>query len=93
MEAPKLVIATNGGSTMALLDGIVIGPGIKRLEFCADGCNGAKSTIRVLELDVESVHLSTDKEGFRKFAKHLGEVREQQGEEICVLIQEVTGSQ
>lgn len=48
MEMPKLVIATNGKSTMALLDGVVIGPGIRRLEFSADGNNGAKSTIRLL---------------------------------------------
>lgn len=93
MEAPKLVIATNGESTMALLDGIVIGPGIRRLEFSVDGSNGAKSTIRVLDLDVESVCLSSDKEQFRKFVEHLGEAREQQGEEIRKLIQEARESQ
>lgn len=63
MEFPKLVIASDGHCTGALIDGISIGKGIKRLEFSADGEGGqAKGTIRVLELDVAQASLEVESE-------------------------------
>lgn len=65
---PRLVIVSNGNFTSAWLNGVHIGQGIRRLEFLAehDG-KEAKSTIRVMDLDVQKAKFSTDKEQFMRF--------------------------
>lgn len=63
MDYPKLLIASDGYCTGALLDGIFIGKGIQRLEFSTESKDGAAtSTIRVLELDVAQASLEVESE-------------------------------
>lgn len=82
MEFPKLVIATDGRRTAALLDGIFIGKGIMRLDFSSENEDGdMKSTIRILDLDVDSVELSTDPARFVEFMERLAEAQEQARQE------------
>jgi len=65
MDTPKLVIATDGRKTAAMLDGIVIGCGIERLDFSTSSRNGdTKPTIHILDLDVDAVKLSADTDSF-----------------------------
>ncbi len=70
MNCPKLVIATDGYATAALLDGVLIGPGIEKLEFLADG---GESKIRIMDLDVKHASLSGGAEKFTKFMEKLAE--------------------
>lgn len=65
MNEPKLIIATNGEQTMALIDGVTIGAGIQRLDFSTENKDGEiKSTLRILDLDVGRAELHTDKQMF-----------------------------
>lgn len=68
MNRPKLIIASDGKRTMALLDGVIIGAGIQRLDFSTEGTNeNMRSTIRILDLDVDRAELSTDTSEFIKW--------------------------
>lgn len=65
MSKPKLVIATDGIKTAAVLDGILIGEGIRKLDFSTEGAEGdMRSTLHVLDLDVRRARLSTDTSQF-----------------------------
>lgn len=73
-DYPKLVIASNGRCTGALLDGVFIGEGIKQLDFSTQDKNGdLASTIRIMDLDVQAVSLSRDTEKFTEFLERLAE--------------------
>lgn len=73
MEFPKLVIASDGHCTGALLDGVFIGQGIEQLDFSAHGKDGApKSTIRILDLDVKTAKLKTGEEAKTRFTEFMG---------------------
>jgi hypothetical protein len=68
MNRPKLIIASDGNRTMALLDGVIIGAGIRQLDFSTEGTSeGMRSTIRILDLDVDRAELSTDTSEFIKW--------------------------
>ena len=68
MSVPKLIIASDGDHTAAVLDGILIGQGIERLDFSTENKNGDKEgTLRILDLNVGSVKLSTDLSPFMKW--------------------------
>lgn len=74
MNFPKLVIASNGRITCALLDGVFLGKGIQRLDFSTQNEDGKmKSTIRILDLDVKSSDLSGGKEQFDRFLESMAE--------------------
>lgn len=69
MDFPKLVIASDGHSTGALLDGVFIGKGIERLEFSSENKDGKPtSTLRLLDLDVglASLEIESETHGFSK---------------------------
>ncbi len=68
MSVPKLIIASDGDHTAAVLDGILIGQGIERLDFSTENKNGDKEgTLRILDLNVGRVKLSTDLSPFMKW--------------------------
>jgi len=74
MEFPKLVIASDGRRTGALLDGVFIGRGIERLDFSTQDKGGnLASTIRIMDLDVRSVSFSRDTDCFFEFLKELAD--------------------
>lgn len=74
MNFPKLVIASNGRCTGALLDGVFIGRGIQRIDFSTENNHGTmKSTIRIMDLDVDAVELSRDVSQFEGFIKRLAD--------------------
>lgn len=58
-------VKSNGRHTEAIIDGVLVGRGIKRLDFSADG-NTHKSTVR-MDFDVEDVLLSTDERDLQRF--------------------------
>lgn len=63
MKFPKLVIASNGHHTAALIDGVFIGKGIERLDFSSETKDGEmESTIRVMDLNVEHVKMLAAKD-------------------------------
>lgn len=65
MSFPKLIIATDGNCTKALLDGIAIGSGIRRLDFSTEDSSGERrSVLRVLDLDIERAKLSANSQEF-----------------------------
>jgi len=65
MSTPKLIIATDGNHTAALLGDVVIGQGIQRLDFTTEGDGGEmRSTLRILDLDIKTVEISTNKRRF-----------------------------
>lgn len=58
MEYPKLAILSDGQHTSVLLDGVILGKGIERLDFSTKNENGEmKSMIRFFEVDVGTVTL------------------------------------
>ena len=68
MSVPKLIIASDGDHTAAVLDGILIGQGIERRDFSTENKNGDKEgTLRILDLNVGRVKLSTDLSPFMKW--------------------------
>lgn len=68
MKYPKLVIATDGRRTGALLDGVFIGSGIRRLDFSTENEDGKmKGSIRILDLDIDSVTLDQGTAEFEDF--------------------------
>lgn len=68
MSVPKLIIASDGDHTAAVLDGILIGQGIERLDFSTENKSGDKEgTLRILDLNVGRVKLSTDLSPFMKW--------------------------
>ena len=68
MSVPKLIIASDGDHTAAVLDGILIGQGIERLDFSTENKNGDKEgTLRILDLNVGRVKLSTHLSPFKKW--------------------------
>lgn len=74
MDFPKLVIASNGRYTGVLLDGVFIGRGIKRIDFSTQDDHGdKKSTIRIMDLDVDAADLSRDSSQFEDFIKRLAD--------------------
>lgn len=73
MSVPKLIIASDGDHTAAVLDGILIGQGIERLDFSTENKNGDKEgTLRILDLNVGRVKLSTDLSPFMKWVNGEG---------------------
>ena len=67
MNHPKLIIASDGHHTVALIDGVFIGKGIEQLDFSSETKDGEmKSTIRVMDLNVEHVKMLAAKD-FDKF--------------------------
>lgn len=72
MKFPKLVIASDGRYTGVLLDGIFIGKGIEKIDFSAE-CKDSemKSTIRIMDLHVDTAELSTDVNRFADFMEKL----------------------
>lgn len=72
LKFPKLVIASDGTRTGVLLDGIFIGQGIKRLDFSTQNENGEmESTIRIMDLNVDTAKLETDSGRFAEFLEKL----------------------
>ena len=72
MEFPKLVIASDGYCTGALLDGVFISQGIGRLDFSTQDENGeAKSSIRILDLDVKRAKLIAGEKAKNEFAEFM----------------------
>ena len=76
MNYPKLVIASDGERTAAILDGVFIGSGIERLEFSTEesgkSCPGG--VIRLMEISVSTARLETGetaKKHFTEFMKKL----------------------
>lgn len=77
MKFPKLVIASDGKATCALLDGVFLADGIGRLDFSAHREDGKlKHTIRVMDLDVEGADLSQGPERFSDFIEKMAENEE-----------------
>lgn len=65
MVAPKLIIASDGNYTAAIIDGVLIGRGIRRLDFSTESKNwDMESTLHILDLDVKRAELSTDLKPF-----------------------------
>lgn len=65
MSSPKLIIATDGRCTKAILDGIMIGDGIQRLDFSTENRDGERrSVLRILDLDIERAKLSASNQEF-----------------------------
>lgn len=65
MNKPKLIIASDGNYTAAVIDGIVIGRGISRLDFSTESKDGEmESTLHILDLDVKRAELSTELKPF-----------------------------
>lgn len=65
MKPPKIIIATDGRATAAMIDGVVIGSGIERLDFSTSDDRGERRpTIRIMNLDARRVNFSTDKSWF-----------------------------
>lgn len=74
MKFPKFAVISDGEYTIALLDGVVIGEGIRRLEFSTSNESGEmRSTVRVMDLDVKRAKFSTDKEQFLRMIEQMGE--------------------
>lgn len=74
MKYPKLVIATDGRHTGALLDGVFIGSGIRRLDFSTENEDGKmKGSIRILDLDIDSVTLDRGTAEFEDFIGKLAD--------------------
>lgn len=73
MDLPKLIIVSDGTRTGVLLDGVFIGQGIQRLDFSTEdkSCQ-RKSTIRIMDLDVDAVTRSEDATSFSEFIEGLG---------------------
>lgn len=58
MNKPKMTIVSDGCSTQMVLDGVLIAKGISKLEFSTENTTGEqRATIRLLELDLESMEL------------------------------------
>ena len=74
MNFPKLVIATDGRNTGALLDGVFIGSGIQRLDFSTTR-NGRtrESTIRIMDLKVGSVSMKKGEKEFLEFLERISD--------------------
>ncbi len=73
MSVPKLIIASDGDRTAAVIDGILIGQGIERLDFSTENKNGDKEgTLRILDLNVGRAKLSTDLSPFMKWVNDKG---------------------
>lgn len=75
MKLPKLVIAAGENCSFMVYDGVLIGAGLKRLEFVSDATKGdVVNTIRLLELGVEGGRMITDErrieEMLTKFAEN-----------------------
>lgn len=67
MKYPKIVIASDGERTIALADGIFLGPGIARLDFSADASNGEpKATICLLDIDLSRIDTKCGVEKFHE---------------------------
>lgn len=72
MNFPKFVMASDGTSTGVLLDGVFIGQGIERLDFSTEyNDRERKSTIRLMDLRIESVSM---KHGEKEFLEFLGRI-------------------
>jgi len=57
MNTPRLLIASDGEKTAVLIDGVIIGQGIERLDFTTE----PEPTISVMNLSVK--HVKIDKDG------------------------------
>lgn len=58
MKCPKLVIASDGHRTVVLLDDVLLGRGVGRVDFSAVDENGEmKPTIRFFDIDIAAVEI------------------------------------
>lgn len=58
MENPKMIILSDGFSTQVVVDDVLIGKGIGRLEFSTkDETGEQRATIKIIELNLESVEM------------------------------------
>lgn len=74
MKFPKFVIASDGYHTGLLLDGVFFGKGIERLDFSTENKDGKmNSTIRIMDLDVNSASLECGAEKFADFLEGMAE--------------------
>lgn len=74
MNFPKFVLASDGRHTVVLLDGVFIGQGIQRLDFSTEGKGGdMKSTIRIMDLDIENASLERGEERFSEFLESMAQ--------------------
>lgn len=74
MKFPKFVIASDGYRTGLLLDGVFFGKGIERIDFSTENKDGKmKSTIRIMDLDVNSSSLECGSEKFSEFLEGIAE--------------------
>ncbi len=74
MKFPKFVIASDGHRTGLLLDDVFFGKGIERLDFSTENKDGEmKSTIRIMDLDVNLVSLERGEEKFTEFLEGTAE--------------------
>lgn len=74
MNFPKFVMASDGTSAGVLLDGVFIGSGIERLDFSTEYKDGSrKSTIRLMDLSVESVSMKHGEKEFLEFVDRISD--------------------
>lgn len=77
MEFPKLMIASTGEYTIALLDDVTICEGIKRLDFSTENKDGKmRSTLRILDLDIQDAKLFKGAEKFSDFLECISAMKE-----------------
>lgn len=74
MSFPKFVMASDGTSTGVLLDGVFIGSGVERLDFSTEYKDGSrKSTIRLMDLRVESTSMKRGEKEFLEFLERISD--------------------
>lgn len=74
MNFPKFVMASDGTSTGVLLDGVFIWSGVERLDFSTEYKDGSrKSTIRLMDLSVESVSMKNGEKEFLEFLDRISD--------------------
>lgn len=66
MKFPKLVIASDGETTAALLDGKMIGRGVGKIEMVAEG---AAVTLNITGIDVATCKLQSEADFIDLFGK------------------------
>ena len=70
---PKLLVASDGRHTAILLDGVVLGRGIERLELSTTDRNGVSgATIRLLEVDVATAKVDSGENAMDRVLDALG---------------------
>ena len=57
-EQTKLIIASDGDRTAVVLDGVLLGKGVERIDFSTDSETG-KAVIRMMDIDVSHLEIDT----------------------------------